>query len=125
MFSPGDKVLVLFPIPGHPLQARYHGPYTIESKVGKVYYIVKTLGRRKSGQLCPINMLKEYIDRNDDNSAKPVCSVGPGNECSHDDNPYVEVNQNEHSDEKQHEYPIKLQNSDVLANLDGKLGHLS
>ena len=28
-FSPGDKVLVLFPIPGHPLQARYHGPYVI------------------------------------------------------------------------------------------------
>ena len=26
---------------------------------------------------------------------------------------------------KQHEYPMKLQNSDVLANSDGKLGHLS
>ena len=33
VFSPGDKVLVLFPIPGHTLQVRYHGPYTIESKV--------------------------------------------------------------------------------------------
>ena len=29
-FSPGDKVLVLFPKPGHTLQARYHGPYVIE-----------------------------------------------------------------------------------------------
>ena len=120
IFSPGDKVLVLFPIPGHPLQARYHGPYTIESKVGEVDYIVKTPDRHKSRQLCHINMLKEYVDRNDDSSAKPVCSVGPSSECSDD-----EVNQNDNSDDKQHEYPMKLQNSDVLANLDEKLGHLS
>ena len=26
-FNIGDEVLVLFPITGHPLQARYHGPY--------------------------------------------------------------------------------------------------
>ena len=32
VFSPGDKVLVLFPIPGHPLQARY------------LYYRVKSGG---------------------------------------------------------------------------------
>ena len=50
-FGLRDKVLVLFPIPGHPLQARYHGPYTIESKVGEVDYIVKTSDRRKSRQL--------------------------------------------------------------------------
>ena len=55
-----------------------------------------------------------YVDRNDDSSAKPVCS-----ECSDD-----EVNQNDNSDDKQHEYPMKLQNSDVLSNLDEKLGHL-
>ena len=123
-FGPGDKVLVLFPIPGHPLQARYHGPYTVESKVGEVDYIVKTPDRRKSRQLCHINMLKEYIDRND-NNAKPVCSVSPSNERSHDDNPEMEVNQSDNSDDKQHEYPMKLQNSDVLPNLNGKLGHLS
>ena len=28
-FSPGDKVLVLLPVPGKPLQAKYHGPYTV------------------------------------------------------------------------------------------------
>ena len=62
-------------------------------------------------------MLEEYIDRNDDYSAKPVYSVCPSNECSHDDNPEIEVNQSDNSDDKQHEYPMKLQNSDVLANL--------
>ena len=44
-FGPGDKVLVLFPIPGHPLQARYHGPYTIEPKGGKL----TTFSRRQIG----------------------------------------------------------------------------
>ena len=84
-------MLVLFPIPGHPLQARYHGPYVIESKVGEVDYIVKTPDRRKSRQLCHINMLKEYVDRNDDGSVKPVCSVGPSQEVSHDDNPEMGI----------------------------------
>ena len=52
-------MLLLFPIPGHPLQAIYHGPYVIESKVGEVDHIFKTPDRRrKSMQLCHINMLK-------------------------------------------------------------------
>ena len=124
-FSPGDKVLVLLPIPGHPLQARYHGPYVIESKVNEVDYIVKTPDRRKSRQLCHINMLKEHVDRNDDNCVKPLCSVGLSNTSGHDDTSEMKVDQNDNSDDKQHDYPMKLQNSDVLANLVEKLGHLS
>ena len=50
------------------------------------------------------------------------CSVGPSYECCHNDNPEMEVNQSDNSsDDKQHEYPMKLQNSDVLANLDEKV----
>ena len=115
----------MFPIPGHPLQARYHEPYVIESKVGEVDYIVKMPDSHKSRQLCHINMLKEYVDRNDDGSVKPVCSIGPSHDSSHDDTPEMEVDQNDNSNDKQHKYPMKLQNSDVLANLDRKLGHLS
>ena len=70
-------------------------------------------------------MLKEYVDRNESGMAKPVCSVGSSKEVSHGDIPEMEVNQNDNSYDKQHEYPMKLQNSDVLANLDEKLGHLS
>ena len=76
VFKPGDKVLVLFPIPGHPLQARYHGPYEIQSKVGDLNYTVKTPDRRKRTQLCHINMLKQYIERNDSGNVNPVCTVG-------------------------------------------------
>ena len=62
-FEPGDKVLALLPIPGKPLQARYYGPYTVDKKLSGVNYIVNSPGGRKQKQLCHINMLKKYIDR--------------------------------------------------------------
>ena len=62
-FQHGDKVLAFLPIPGKPLQARYYGSYTVDKKLSDVYYIVNTPGRRKQKQLCHINMLKRYIDR--------------------------------------------------------------
>lgn len=65
--KPGDKVLVFLPIPGHPLQARYYGPYEIERKISDVNYVVSTPGRRKQKQVCHINMLKEYHERCDRN----------------------------------------------------------
>jgi len=48
-FNLGDKVLVLLPIPGHPLQAvvHYSGPYAIEEKVNDLNYVVQTPKRRK------------------------------------------------------------------------------
>jgi len=46
-FNLGDKVLVLLPIPGHPLQVLYCGPYVIQEKVNDVTYIVQTPERRK------------------------------------------------------------------------------
>ena len=42
---------------------RYYGPYTGDQKLSDVNYIVNTPGRRKQKQLCHINMLKKYIDR--------------------------------------------------------------
>ena len=38
-FKPKDKVSALHPLPGHPLQARYHGPYVVEHKVGSVDHV--------------------------------------------------------------------------------------
>ena len=56
-------VLALLPIPGKPLKAGYYGPYTVDKKLSDVNYIVNTPERRKLKQLCHINMLKMYIDR--------------------------------------------------------------
>ena len=71
-FKEGDQVLALLPFPGRPLQARYFGPYTVARKISHVNYIVRTPERRKSKQLCHINMLKKYVNR--DSSLE--CSVG-------------------------------------------------
>ena len=68
-FKPGDKVLVLFPIMGKPLQAQYHGPYIIDSQVSDRNYIIRTPDRRKKTQLCHVNMLKEYHERDEQNTA--------------------------------------------------------
>ena len=47
VFKPGDTVLVFLPIPDNPVQARYFGPYEIESKLGDVNRVVQTPGHRK------------------------------------------------------------------------------
>ena len=51
------------PIPGRPNQVIYFGPYTVEKKTSDLNYIVTTPDRRRQKQLCHINMLKEYVDR--------------------------------------------------------------
>ena len=126
VFKPGDKVLALFPVQRHPLQAKYSGPYEIESKVGELDYVIKTPGRRKSRQLCHVNMLKEYHERND--TVKPVCSASPTCttevENANDDSTSTVASHKDSTENKDNEYNVKLHNSDVLANLDKKLGHL-
>lgn len=65
-FSPGDKVLVLLPVPGSALQARYHGPYQVKEKVSELDYVIMTSDRKKKTRLCHINMLKPYFERQPD-----------------------------------------------------------
>ena len=68
-FKSEDKVLALLRIPGRPLQARYFGPYTVEKKARDLNYIITTPDRRTQNQLCHINILKEYVDRDSSNVA--------------------------------------------------------
>ena len=48
VFKPGDKVLVLLPLLGNTLQARYPGPYQVLKRVGDLDYVIETPDRRKS-----------------------------------------------------------------------------
>ncbi len=64
VFSSGDQVLVLLPVPGSVLQAQYSGLYIIERKVGECNYVVKTPDRKRKTRMCHVNLLKPYIDRN-------------------------------------------------------------
>ena len=120
VFNPGDKVLVFLRIPGNPLQARYPGPCEVESKVSELDYVVKTPGRKKQTQLCHVNMMKEYVDRNESGTVKPISALASV-ECNdiHFVN-NVDLEIVDCVDDK-----VKLKNSDVLSHLDKKLCHLS
>ena len=118
-FKPGDKVLALLPIPGRPLQARYFGPYTIDKKTSDLNYIINTPGRRKNKQMCHVNMLKEYFDR-DSSISKPITVVNAVPQESNVFEPEVNSDFIDKSDPG----PSKLENSDILRNLNSKLCHL-
>ncbi|CAI5677731.1 unnamed protein product [Oreochromis niloticus] len=62
-FQAGDKVLVLLPVPGSALSARFAGPYVVVRKVSETDYVLSTPERRRKTRLCHINMLKPYHDR--------------------------------------------------------------
>nr|XP_006822155.1 PREDICTED: uncharacterized protein LOC102805135 [Saccoglossus kowalevskii] len=64
-FKPGDKVLVLFPMSGHALQARYHGPYVIESKLSDLNYFVKTPNSWFCESLCTGVIIEERNRQNE------------------------------------------------------------
>ena len=118
-FKPGDKVLALLPIPGRPLQARYFGPYNIDKKTSDLNYIINTPGRRKNKQMCHINMLKEYFYR-DSSISKPITVVKSVPQESNGSEPEVNSDFIDKSDPG----PSKLENSDILRNLNNKLSHL-
>ena len=75
-FEPDDQVLALLSIPGRPLQARYVGPCTADQKISGVNYVINTPDRRKSQQLCHVNMLKQYFER-DSSTIHAVSLVTP------------------------------------------------
>ncbi|KAM7406893.1 hypothetical protein PAMA_002878 [Pampus argenteus] len=123
-FSPGDKVLVLLPVPGSSLQARYSGPYVVREKVGARDYVVATPDRRRRSRLCHINMLKPYLQRGSVLLSPAVLTAvalsGAGLlDASEDvdcDGDVVLSSAVVHG---------RLKNSELLANLDGCFSHLS
>lgn len=104
-------------MPGNTLYSRFFGPYVIEKKLNNLNYIVVTPDRRKQTQLCHINMLKPYVER-DNNVVKEPLNVN------------VVISEPEDLSSEfssSHLSPTdasKLTNSDVLKNLDSKLSHL-
>ncbi|XP_071500975.1 uncharacterized protein [Diadema antillarum] len=65
VFEVGDKVLVLLPLPGDALKAKFSGPYVVERKLGKENYVVSMPDRRKSKRVCHVNM-NRYHERVED-----------------------------------------------------------
>lgn len=84
-FHVGDQVLALLPVVTSPFQAKYVGPYKIKEKISDHNYIIATPERRKSTQLCHVNLLKPFYERtpaavtSDQGAPEPAragCAVG-------------------------------------------------
>ena len=85
-FEVGQKVLVLLPVHGKGLQAKYYGPYEVMEKIGNVDYLVATHDRRKTRRICHVNLLKPYLERDAKNFPPPdvthVAVVETGDEVN-------------------------------------------
>ena len=127
-FEPGDRVLVLFPVVGNPLQAKYSGPYKVVKKISDTNYLVKTPGRRKETQVCHINMLKAYHEKPKPELVTLNNRLGLESP-SHSESCVGQVAEKEEDTESEvrlgnDQQPIKLQNSQILNDLGTKLSHL-
>ncbi len=120
-FQPGDKVLVLFPLQGNPFKARFFRPWKIERKVSDLNYVVKTPGRKKKkNQLCLINMLKPFHEREggkENEVEKGVKSVNIVNVTTEVEEEWSEMKLSRCEG-------MMLENSPMLENLNDKLGHM-
>uniref|UniRef100_A0A8B9H0C2 ribonuclease H n=1 Tax=Astyanax mexicanus TaxID=7994 RepID=A0A8B9H0C2_ASTMX len=119
-FKCGDQVLVLLPIPGSALCAKFSGPYTVERKLSETDYIIHTPDRQRKTRVCHINMLKPYVQRGKQNapSVKPVTVATMLEKSDHsvdDDLPFRDSLI----------FSPHLPNSAILSNLDAHLMHLS
>ena len=127
-FEPGDRVLVLFPVVGNPLQAKYSGPYKVVKKISDTNYLVKTPGRRKETQVCHINMLKAYHEKPKPELVTLNNRLGLES-LTHSKDCVGQVAEKEEDTESEvrlenDQQPIKLQNSQILNDLGTKLSHL-
>ena len=127
-FEPGDRVLVLFPVVGNPLQAKYSGPYKVVRKISDTNYLVKTPDRRKETQVCHINMLKAYHEKPKPELVTLNNRLGLESP-THSKDCVGQVAEKEEDTESEvrlgnDQQPIKLQNSQILNDLDTKLSHL-
>ncbi|XP_076041903.1 uncharacterized protein LOC143025779 [Oratosquilla oratoria] len=118
-FEVGDEVLLFLPVRKCPLQARYKGPFRVIGKRGDLNYVISTPDHRKTKRLVHVNLIKKYHRRYSGSAAKTVEKVdGTVNSLE-----VVEMQSEDDLDK----IPVgnKLKNSDVLANLNSKLCHLS
>ena len=127
-FEPGDRVLVLFPVVGNPLQAKYSGPYKVVKKISDTNYLVKTPDRRKETQVCHINMLKAYHEKPKPELVTLNNRLGLES-LTHSKDCVGQVAEKEEDTESEvrlenDQQPIKLQNSQILNDSGTKLSHL-
>lgn len=53
-------MLILLPVPGSSLLAKFCGPYTVQEKLSDTDYVIGTPDRRRK-RLCHVNLMKPYL----------------------------------------------------------------
>ena len=123
-FKPGDRVLVLFPVVGNPLQAKYSGSYKVVEKISDTNYSVKTPGRHKETQVCHINLLKAYHEKPKPELVILNNKLGLENPTHSESCVGLEAEKEEDNESEvrlgNDQQPIKLQNSQILNDLGTK-----
>uniref|UniRef100_A0A1A8NMF2 ribonuclease H n=1 Tax=Nothobranchius rachovii TaxID=451742 RepID=A0A1A8NMF2_9TELE len=119
-FAVGDKVLVLTPVSNSALSTKFEGPFEILSKLGDTNYVLHTPARRQKSRVCHVNMLKRYEDGSP--LSKPVtCVVVP----KAAEQPMVPQEAGEVGEDFPSSCSPRLNNSEALKELEGRLTHLS
>ena len=127
-FEPGDRVLVLFPVVGNPLQAKYSRPGKVVKKISDTNYLVRTPGRRKETQVCHINMLKAYHEKQKPELVTLNNILGLESPTHSENCADLEAKKEEDTESEvglgNDQQPIKLQNLQILNDLGIKLSSL-
>ncbi len=76
-FQPGDEVLVLLPVPGSSLSARFFGPYVVKKRMSETDYMLYTPDRKRKTRVCHLNMLKAYHTRESPTASAAEQTAGP------------------------------------------------
>uniref|UniRef100_A0A8C1RHP2 Gypsy retrotransposon integrase-like protein 1 n=1 Tax=Cyprinus carpio TaxID=7962 RepID=A0A8C1RHP2_CYPCA len=132
IFSLGDQVLALLPIAGSPFLAKYAGPYTVVRQVSDLNYLVSTPDRRRTTQLCHINLLKPYYSRSPVSGAaetgdqvKSVALAAVAGISSFSSHMVAAGGDEDVVSPDDCVLQPRLKNSEKLSELDTLLGHLS
>ena len=129
-FSVDDQVLALLPSVKSPFQAKFMGPYTVVKQLSEQNYLISMPKRRKKTQLCHVNLLKPYHARESqtqDASADVAPAVGAHPVCVGNT---LKVYGDRFCEDGLPQLDLavltgRLKNSQMLANLDLVVGHLS
>uniref|UniRef100_A0A8C1TD20 Gypsy retrotransposon integrase-like protein 1 n=1 Tax=Cyprinus carpio TaxID=7962 RepID=A0A8C1TD20_CYPCA len=129
-FQPGDEVLVLLPIQGSALSARFSGPYVVLKKISETDYVIRTPDRKRQSRVCHINMLKAYHTRDNTRNRSTEMTIGPMESpvaltCEVQSNLEDEVGADDDIILRNTFHQCaKLENSEILKNLQTHLSHL-
>lgn len=127
-FEAGDQVLVLLPVVGSSLSARFSGPYKVLRKLSDTDYVVGTPDRKRKSRVCHVNMLKAYHNRETPCTEPPAAALIPApvaTACSGVPVSDADIEEDGIVFRHAHQQCARLKNSEILNDLPFHLHHLS